>query len=673
MTNGNSEDKRFSEYKCGECARFKVPDAGCANYSYFFEYAEGKPLMDAQATACSDFHPTRKSKGEKNPKIRVLERPFGLPDPLLGTPFYEQAIVDEKLCFIVVDENGKIDFVKEIEVKGNGDVKTVIRPRLDLPYPQYVVRREWLLNPDSMLQDGFWTKGEGLLNTYVDFLEPWHAPISMAGVTLSYFYDAFQSVPYLYALGDTDSGKSRWSMTTSKLAYRAFYGESPPTADIYEFITNCGCTICEDEVEGLEKYREKLKLYKVGYQHGAKVMRILINRNTGERHQAFYNAYSCKFFAGEEEVKNKGFMDRNIVMPFVKGHPEKDQFDPADIPIFEGVRGKLLAMRVLVAAGKLSISPYTCNEPWFEGRFKELYKPLLSVMPDSKRQLIIEAAQERYEAKRAETTESVEAKCVLAYVEAVNANNGDSHVSTEIVYEFLKPMIEHIPEQYRPGLRNVGMKLTKLGFKRERLNIKGKRVMTRSIPPPTLTKLVRKYDLNDAIKEKGLPSPLFTAPKPSQTLSPITPEGVPGVAGVADVVFPSSQHDEGTVLPIEDGKKSMGTLGTPATPLEPISVSVDEENSSLIKSEPPPSSNYYVKCAPNNGEVEKGPGQQLSSREMLEVLRNELPKGKEFSEQQFLDCVINHGWTREDHDAFFRKLVDEGILLRTPGGGYIWT
>jgi hypothetical protein len=141
---------------------------------------------------------------------------------------------------------------------------------------------------------------------------------------------------------------------------------------------------------------------------------------------------------------------------------------------------------------------------------------------------------------------------------------------------------------------------------------------------------------------------------------------------VADVVFPSSQHDEGTVLPIEDGKKSIGTPATPATPLEPISVSVDEENSSLIKSEPPPSSNYYDKCAQNNGEVEKGPGQRLSIQEIFEVLHNELPKGREFTEQQFLECVINHGWTREDHDAFFKKLVDDGEVLRTPEGDYTW-
>jgi len=63
---------------------------------------------------------------------------------------------------------------------------------------------------------------------------------------------------------------------------------------------------------------------------------------------------------------------------------------------------------------------------------------------------------------------------------------------------------------------------------------------------------------------------------------------------------------------------------------------------------------------------------KLSIPEMFEVLHNELPKGREFTEQQFLDCVVKHGWTRQDHDVFFKKLVDEGSLLRTSEGDYTW-
>jgi hypothetical protein len=41
--------------KCGDCARFKVPDSGCSSYDAFSEYVDGRPLMDANCAACSDF------------------------------------------------------------------------------------------------------------------------------------------------------------------------------------------------------------------------------------------------------------------------------------------------------------------------------------------------------------------------------------------------------------------------------------------------------------------------------------------------------------------------------------------------------------------------------------------------------------------------------------------
>jgi P4 family phage/plasmid primase-like protien len=98
----------------------------------------------------------------------------------------------------------------------------------------------------------------------------------------------------------------------------------------------------------------------------------------------------------------------------------------------------------------------------------------------------------------------------------------------------------------------------------------------------------------------------------------------------------------------------------------------------LCLSEIIPQKNNYIeepkttKTAKTKPSVGEGPGQRLSIQEMLELLHNELPKGREFSEQQFLDCAVKHGWTRQDHDAFFRKLVDDGSLLRTPGGNYVW-
>jgi hypothetical protein len=50
-----NEPEKPERKKCGDCARFKVPDAGCPNYESFSEYVDGCPLMDADCAACSDF------------------------------------------------------------------------------------------------------------------------------------------------------------------------------------------------------------------------------------------------------------------------------------------------------------------------------------------------------------------------------------------------------------------------------------------------------------------------------------------------------------------------------------------------------------------------------------------------------------------------------------------
>jgi putative DNA primase/helicase len=47
--------------RCGDCARFRIPDAGCPHCESFSEYVDGRPLMDARCAACSDFHQARKS------------------------------------------------------------------------------------------------------------------------------------------------------------------------------------------------------------------------------------------------------------------------------------------------------------------------------------------------------------------------------------------------------------------------------------------------------------------------------------------------------------------------------------------------------------------------------------------------------------------------------------
>jgi len=458
----------------------------------------------------------KQKKPSEGRKQKVIERPFGRLDPIEGTPFYEQAVVDGEICFITVDKDGVIDTVPEISFFRD-KVLVVIRPRKDLPYPNYVIDRRWLDNPETCFNDEHWYEGKRILQTYINFTEPEeHAILSLATVKLSYLADWFESVPYPFAVGDTESGKTRWARLVKWLAYRPLHSESLPAADVYEFVTNSGSVVIEDEVQGLEKDPQKLKLYKGGYTLGTKVPRILINKSTGERRQVFFDSYGVKYFAGEDFVKNDGFMQRCLTMPFVKGCPNKRKFESADVEVIQELRGRLLALRILVAAGRVKLESFTSDDEWLEGRTAELYEPLLTVASPEGRKTLIEAAKRRYEERRAQLVESIEAKTVMAYLRAC-MDHGVAEVQPALVHERLLDEVGDIPDEYKPTVKSTGIRLRKLGFQVKIVRKDGKTVRLRYAERDMLDRLIRKYDLESVLAERKITLP--AVPENQSTLA----------------------------------------------------------------------------------------------------------------------------------------------------------
>jgi len=542
---------------------------------------EPKALMKARLR--SEKRGTLKRSHEKDEKkIRenIIERPFGRFDPVQGTPFYEQAIVDDQLSFITVDKDGMIDIVSEIVLTSRDGI-TVIRPKTDLPYAQYIIKREWLDECEKCFDDVMWDKAKQFILTYMDFTEPEvHAILSLAAIKLTYLSDWFRAVPYLFGLGDTDSGKSQWAREImARHCFRALYSEDLPGADIYEFLTNSGATIIEDEVQGLEKNPQKMKLYKGGYTAGSKVPRILINKNTGERRQAFYDSYGVKIFAGEDTIDNSGFMQRCLMMPMVKGRPKKDEFDPEDQPLVDEIRGRLLTLRILVAARKVKIAECNLDAPWFEGRFKQLYKALLCMTPEKERKLIADGAQRRYEERRAELMETLEAKTVIAYLEAVKAANGEFEVLSESIFERLQDLVTDLPEDRRPTLRSTGMRLTKLGFTGRTVRKDKLTLRMRKAVDSTLVKVVRKYDLTDDLAQRGLDSLIPQQGQNSQNSrnTPPLPE-----TGSFQAVSTASAGFENQKKAENEPGSNVSTVSTVSTSLDPTA-GLDRDHATALE------------------------------------------------------------------------------------------
>lgn len=61
---------------------------------------------------------------------------------------------------------------------------------------------------------------------------------------------------------------------------------------------------------------------------------------------------------------------------------------------------------------------------------------------------------------------------------------------------------------------------------------------------------------------------------------------------------------------------------------------------------------------------------KLASSDMLHILRDKFRE--KFVDVEFSNFIVKHGWTRTEADIFFKKLVDDGQLFKTPGGLWLW-
>ena len=256
------------------------------------------------------------------------------------------------------------------------------------------------------------------VNRFID-VSPKEKAIFTAYILMSYCPEFFETVPYLYLVGDNSSGKSHALQLLAYLCYRPLYATSVPPADIYFYLgkekTDPPLTLLEDEFQGSDRDTEKMKIYKAGYKRGARVPRIISEPN-GKRRQEFFNAFGPKVVAAEELIENKGFLERCIIIKMVKGEPEKDHYDREDEARFARLRSELLKWRMAVLAGREKLPELELE--WLKGRDRELYLPLLTVLEGTSLYSTLEEyIREEIKRKREELRGSLEAQVTAVVLE----------------------------------------------------------------------------------------------------------------------------------------------------------------------------------------------------------------------------------------------------------------
>jgi len=354
--------------------------------------------------------------------------------------FWAESIYYEGNPTFLTFDGKKLSLVSTVRVKGE-----TFEPITNnqIPYRPYEYHEEeWnQVRDKASLYDMVFRE----IDDFLDLEDNYKHQIT-SGVKLTYQQDKFRTVPYLDFVGDVESGKSRALELLSYLTYRPMFCVSAPVADIYGYLEDDSFvgTILEDEIQGIEKEREKMKIYKTGYRYGAKVPRTIMTPY--KRFIKYYNTYCIKCVAGERTSYDRGLMDRFIIIPMAEGMPRKEKVENDDLERFRKIRNLLLNWRLMTRHSPLE----PASDLSLHGRTRELWEPLLSIAKGTVGEEVLKrSVLENFERRKNDRRDSLEGQIAKAVISLVI-----SYKRSDLAFAEIWNLLSHDLPGATPNPRN---------------------------------------------------------------------------------------------------------------------------------------------------------------------------------------------------------------------------
>jgi hypothetical protein len=366
---GNAEhEKAVHEWASKHIKQPRPKPVQCGTCQLNTDYGDACPHLGEQTDGlkCENFKPHKEVKAPGGKEAEKKTRKKLKDSGILPEGCYEAVYDDCKPCFLKLN-GGDFSLVETVEAN---DETYCPKERQNIPYEPYGFSEEQTPSQKELAEQ---IRNE--FETWID-VEPIWKDVLTACVLLTYQQEKLQTVPYLFLYGDNESGKSTVLNVLKNLCYRPMYGVTIPSADLYGYLEDSdgqGC-ILEDEVQGIHKDTDKIKIYKAGYKEGAVVPRTLIT--SFDRIIKYYRTFCFKSCASEQIPQVKGFNERFLFIPMVEGSPKKEWADltKEDKARMQNLRNMLLKWRMATRISELPNIELTVK-----GRIKELWKPILQI------------------------------------------------------------------------------------------------------------------------------------------------------------------------------------------------------------------------------------------------------------------------------------------------------
>jgi hypothetical protein len=252
------------------------------------------------------------------------------------------------------------------------------------------------------------------LKNYVVFDDDRLYDVVASYIVMTYFYDAFTAVPYLWLHGPPGSGKTRANITITYMCRRGLFVADPSDATLYRIVEAVGPTLGIDESVLSEKAK---RILAAGYKKGAVVPRA--EPTKGGVLLKLFEATAPRIFSFENPPSEDYLLQRSILVNMLKAKPRRFM-DPLPIE-FKPVREALYYLRLLglpqiLEAKDRALKMLESSGIW--GRDAEVWAPILTAaILIGRDSVVLGYAVEDVEKRRANELIYDEEKTVLAAID----------------------------------------------------------------------------------------------------------------------------------------------------------------------------------------------------------------------------------------------------------------
>lgn len=351
---------------------------------------------------------------------------------------------------------------------------------------------------------------ESFINRYLDLPHSFYLKLTSHYVLLTWVYDKLSVVPYLRAVGDYGSGKTRFAQVVGSICYKPlFLAGATSDAFIFRMIELFKGTMIINELERVntDLHSQIVNILNNGYEKGLYVGRVEGDRN---RIPKTFDVFSPKIITSRGKFKDLALESRILNVPM---RPTKRKDIPTLLNESFWDEAQVLRNKLLMYRFNNLLDPEFENKEEklskVEPRLKQTLLPLLYVVQnkETEEQFVKYALdfQETIYSERSFETEALVAEKLIDLME---------HNQRVTVGEVSEKANAGVKEKEQLTDKAIGKTIREFGFKTKR--VQGVYQITHN--QATVDYLKDRYDLSNNTTEQ---SPLTLQSPPTDSSSEV--------------------------------------------------------------------------------------------------------------------------------------------------------